>query len=193
MGTVNKLSTIFSFSTFFLTFNLGLLPNKLIKTGWPGQTSQVVTRIPLLIRTIQPDQFISKHYVPAVTGFSKRFYQRLTFPFQNAGCGQPVLTFAKHPYLLINLLILSFEKFYTGEIIKTLSWTSEPTIPGKIDSCSIGRENAISLPWWRITSAPCTLLWTRSVRRSVSQSSASAMLEIYNMQIFPWLLSNHAS
>ena len=121
MGTVSKLSTIFSFSTFFLTFNLGLLPNKLIKTGWPGQTSQVVTRIPLLIRTIQPDQFISKHYVPAVTGFSKRFYQRLTFPFQNAGSGQPVLTFAKHPYLLINLLILSFEKFYTGEIIKTLS------------------------------------------------------------------------
>ena len=98
MGTVNKLSTIFSFSTFFLTFNFGLLPNKLIKTGWPGQTSQVVTRIPLLIRTIQPDQFISKHYVPAVTGFSKRFYQRLTFPFQNAGSGQPVLTFAKHPY-----------------------------------------------------------------------------------------------
>ena len=107
MGTVNKLSTIFSFSTFFLTFHFGLLPNKLIKTGWPGQTSQVVTRIPLLIRTIQPDQFISKRYVPAVTGFSKRFYQRLTFPFQNAGSGQPVLTFAKQTYLL--LIYLSFE------------------------------------------------------------------------------------
>ena len=59
----------FFFLNLFLTFNLGRLPNKLIKTGWPGQTSPVIRRIPLLIRTIQPNQFISKHYEPRCDGF----------------------------------------------------------------------------------------------------------------------------
>lgn len=125
MGIVSKLSIIFSFSTFFLTFNLGRLPNKLIKTGWPGQTSPVI-RAHQENSTINKEKsslislFLNTMY-PALMGFSKKFYKRLTFPFQNAGSGQPVMTFAKHPYLLINLLILPFEKFYTGEIIKMLS------------------------------------------------------------------------
>lgn len=64
------------------------------------------------------------------------------------------------------------------------SYEISVTLPGKLDTCSMGRVNANSLPWWRMTFAPCTLLWTISVSFSASQLSASAMLKKWNPPVF---------